>query len=509
MDIIIFILVLGLIIFIHELGHFVFARRAKILCHEFALGMGPVIYQKRKGEIVYSIRAIPLGGYVSMAGEDMGTIINKEQRIGLNLDENGIVKELVLTNEVTHEIFGKVNDFDLVGQDYSQLYIEMLANGELIKYNVNRNAKYILSEKKEMYLAPAERSYENKTLWQRFLVVFAGPAANFILAFLLLFVLAFFVGKPVNKSIIGKVNTDESSYQNIKQGDVVSKVNGNEVETFEDLYKQIYLANDTKATFTINDEEHIVNLMVVIQGLGIRNQVGNDDLVLGEPFGREKNVKENDLLTGIYMSNDGDLKDIEYIQLTSWNQLIEYTEQNKELSQIYLRITRDGKELRVNYDNIPSSTLEKLGASYIGYVTGFEQLRKFNIFYPLYYPFKVIGSNMKEMINTIGLLFMPKTGVGVGDLSGPIGIFSMVQQARKNGIASFIQFVAFLSVNIGLLNLLPIPALDGGRLVFIGYEAITKKKVNKKVENNLILITFILLFALMIFVTFKDIIRLF
>ncbi|HKL95555.1 MAG TPA: RIP metalloprotease RseP [Haploplasma sp.] len=511
LNIIVFLIVLGVIIFIHELGHFFFARRADILCHEFALGMGPAVYQKEKGEITYSIRAIPLGGYVSMAGEEMGSVINKENRIGLNLDKEGNVVEFILTEEVEHQIFGKVNDLDLVGEDYAPLFIEMLVDGELIKYNVSRTAKYIFTEKKKMQIAPAERNYQNKTLWQRFLVVFAGPAANFLLAFFLLFILAFFIGKPSNKNVIGKVDTNVITDNRIQKGDVVTAVNGKSVSTFDDI--RIALkenANDT-IVFTIDNEDVVLDLSIVMQGLGFTNQFGNRDVLVGQSFGKEKDLLSNDKILGIFMSKDLKVSEdlIDYTSINNWADLIKYSSNNSELEHVYLKVERNGEIKEISYVNLFESTITELGSSYIGYGAGFSQNRSFNILYPLYYPFLQIGSDVKEMFTTIGLLFKPNTGVGVGDLSGPIGIFSIVSGSIKNGFSSFIQLVAFLSINIGLLNLLPIPALDGGRLVFIGYEAVTRKKVNQKVENTLITITFVLLFALMIFVTFKDIIRLF
>ncbi|OQX93532.1 MAG: hypothetical protein B6I17_02215 [Tenericutes bacterium 4572_104] len=98
--------------------------------------------------------------------------------------------------------------------------------------------------------------------------------------------------------------------------------------------------------------------------------------------------------------------------------------------------------------------------------------------------------------------------VGVSDLSGFVGIFSMTSKAAEAGIISLLSWTGFLSVNLGIVNLLPIPALDGGRLVFIGYEAITNKKPNKKVENWLHTIVFFLLMGLLVFITYNDILRL-
>ena len=92
LNLIVFVLVLGIIILVHELGHFIFAKKAGILCHEFSIGMGPAITQKRKGETIYSVRAIPIGGYVSMAGESVSdAMIKKGQHIGIRLNEQKVI----------------------------------------------------------------------------------------------------------------------------------------------------------------------------------------------------------------------------------------------------------------------------------------------------------------------------------------------------------------------------------------------------------------------------------
>lgn len=508
-DIIIFLLVLTLIITIHELGHFIFAKRANIMCHEFAIGMGPVLYQKRKGETVYSLRSIPLGGYVSMAGEELSNTIYKDQNIGLNLDEDGNVSEIVLNNETKYQIFGRVLDFDLQDANNEGLFIECLVDENVIRYNVNIDVKYILSEKKFMYNAKHDRNYDNKTLVQRFLVVFAGPAMNFLLAFFLLFFLAFFIGKPTNKARVGKVENKLVETANISNNDTITQVNGKNVSTWQELSNEIrYNNNKDTINFTINGKENEFDLMVVVNSLGFASYYGERSLKVGNVFGKTKGLDVDDTILGMYYSDSDKLTRVDYNEMTNWEELISYVNNNDNSKFIYLKVLRDEKILEFSYQNLTKNTLNKLGSESVDYITGFSRHRGFNLLYPFYYPFLEIGSSVSEMLTTIGLLFSSTTDVGINDLSGPVGIFSLVSNAKNNGIASFISFVAFLSVNIGLFNLLPVPALDGGRLVFIGYEAVTKKKFPKKLESALIGITFILLFGLMIFVTFSDIGRL-
>lgn len=503
-NILVFLVVLGLIVLIHEFGHFYFARKANILCHEFSVGMGPAIYQKRKGEIVYSVRAIPLGGYVAMAGEDItDSYIKEGQNIGIILNDKKEITDIILNDNLKYDLIGKVSSFDLYGENGKELYIELIVDDNKIKYNVVRDAKYQFSEKKVMWIAPYERSYEAKTLWQRFLTIFAGPATNFILAFLLLVIVGFIIGKPTNSTTVGKSKID-----NINKNDIIEKVNGTNVDSWQDIQMLIQNSNNTSATLTIDGVDRNINLLVAFQGLGFTNAEGQNELRIGKVFGRKKDLEVNDKILAIYLG-DKDKYPVSYYEPNNWSEMISYVNTNSNQKYVYLKVLRNNEEKLIGYDNIIETTLEKLGELSVAYGFSLEGERKFNLAYSLSYPFRKINSDIKEMLNTIGLMFRPSSGVSIKDLSGPIGIFTLVEQASSQGFISILVFTAFLSVNIGFLNLLPIPALDGGRLVFLGYEAIFRKKPSKKFENTLINITFILLLALIVMVTYQDIIRLF
>lgn len=512
LSILVFLLTLTVIVVIHELGHFYFARKADILCHEFSIGMGPAIYQKRKGEIIYSIRAIPFGGYVAMAGEEMhDAYLKKDQNVGIRLNESDEITHIILDNDVQYDRLGKVVDFDLYGKDFKELFIELNIDGENKRFSVLRDAKYLFKDEKPLWITPAEKSFETKTLWQRFKVIFAGPAANLILAFVLLFVLAFFIGKPSDKPAVGKINdeimTNVTNNSPLNKGDVITSVNNVNVETFEEVILEIYKAKNNSVNLVVNGNNITLDLVVVMQGLGFNSLYEEDNLIVGNVFGRSKKIESGDLIKGINIS-DKEVTNITYTSVNTWNELIEYVN-NNDGEFVYIEYERDGETLTDHYLGMSHDTVLKLGANPVAYATGFSQSRSFNILYPLYYPFVQMGNDISSMINTVGLLINPSVKVGVGDLAGPIGIYSLVADSMKQGLISFISFVSFLSINIAILNLLPIPALDGGRLVFLAYEAITRKQVNKKVENMLINITFFLLLALIIIVSYNDILRIF
>lgn len=512
LDLIVFILVLGIVILIHEFGHFYFARKADILCHEFSIGMGPAIYQKRKGKTVYSIRAIPLGGYVAMAGEELGDVISKDQIIGLKLNDNNEVTNIILDNNIQHDFVGRVLDFDLYGENNSPLYIKIMQDGEVKKYFVKKDAIYHFKKNQIMYVTPAEESFETKTKWQRFKVIFAGPMMNFILAFVLLFFIGFFIKKPINNNYIGDVSPHISEH--IKPGDQISFVNDVEVMTWDDISREIKNNKSDKIFLTINGEQKQFNVLVVLQGLGIGNNINTDEegIVIGI-VGEDKKdlININDKIIGIKISDEKlNKNEVVYEKVNNWNELINYVSTNSNQKYVYLEVIdhKTSSTKNVSFNNLKEKYISKLGVNYIEYQVGISPKTNFNLGYSLLYPFKKFGGDVKQMFVTIGLLINPKSGIGIKQLSGPVGMFSFVSKARTSGVLNLIAMMAFISINVGILNLLPIPALDGGRLTFILIEAITNKKVPKKVENKLIYITYILLLIVFLLVTTQDILRL-
>lgn len=345
-NLLLFILILGIIVFIHELGHFTWAKITGVYVYEFAIGMGPKLFSRKKGETEYSLRAIPIGGFCQMAGEDLGD------------DED---------NDV-----------------------------------------------------PKERRLQSKTAWQRFLIMFFGPMNNFILAVVLLFFISLIWGGTTMNPVITSVEKNSAAAEvGLAKNDKVIKINGHNISTSDDLSLYLAIADPTK----------------------------KNEVVVEKSNGEE-----------------------------------------------------------VSYKIQPKKVKVKGEVAY-KYGIGMQQEKTHGFIAALTYTYKKTISIFKQMFITVGYLFTG--GIKLNQLSGPVGIYSIVGQTSKNGVANVIYLMAFLSINVGFINLLPIPAFDGGHILFIIIEKIKGSPVNPELENKIHTVFLMLLMLLMLVITFNDILRLF
>ena len=328
-NIIIALLIFGLVVAVHEFGHFFVAKLNKITVHEFAIGMGPVIFQKEKNGTNYSLRAIPMGGFVAMEGEDEESD-----------DPNAFCQKNPL---------------------------------------------------------------------QKMAVVFAGPFMNFVLTivtFILLFTLS---GVPVNK--VGNIiENSPASKSELKVGDEIKSINGISIKSWNDV------------PTTIADTKGDVTLQV------IRDGQAKEIVITPE----EKNGRRT---VGIYPMYE---------------------------------------------KNFSSSISQAFSQTY---------------------------SVSLSMLDFIKKLFTGK--VDFNYVSGPVGIVKEMGSSVNSGLATVINYIAFISLNLGIMNLLPIPALDGFRLLTSFVELITRKKLNKKMEYIVNAAGMVFLIGIMLLVTYKDLIKIF
>jgi len=316
-----------ILIFIHEFGHFVVAKACGVKVNEFALGMGPAIFKKQKGETLYALRAIPIGGYCAMEGED---------------------------------------------------------------------------EESE-----DERAFNNKKAWQKSLIVVAGAAMNFILCVLLLIGICIYSGTPT--TTVGELTPDgPAKAAGLKTGDEIIRIDDTEIKEWTDITTAIGEGSD----------------------------------------------------------------------------------------QVTLEVIRDGQPV-----TIVSDTVEEDGRLIIGILPE----RDHGLIPGVKNGIKSTGKMTVTMVDTFRMLF---TGdVSVKELSGPVGIVYVVNDTAKMGILYLFYLTALISLNLAIVNMLPLPALDGGRLIMIIIRKITGKAITDEMEGKIHFIGIMLLFALMIYVTWNDIIR--
>ena len=278
-SIVAFIIIIGLIICIHELGHFFFARKAGILCHEFSFGMGPALYKKKVGETTFCIRAIPIGGYVSMAGEEATDSYYKPGlNVGLNL-EGEVVKEIILDENKEADIRGTIKTADLSGKDGGPLYITLDLGIQDHYFPVKNDAIYVFENNQTLQIEPYDRTFDSKTIWQRFITLFAGPMNNFILAIIIYLIASFATGVPNYKSNkVGSISGEAyPAYGVLQKGDILTKVNGNNVSSWSEFSKEADKAYETSTTIYITftragvEKTESLEAISIIQSVGISN----------------------------------------------------------------------------------------------------------------------------------------------------------------------------------------------------------------------------------------------
>ena len=552
-SIIAFILILGLIIIVHEGGHFFFAKKAGILCHEFSIGMGPAIWKKKYGETLLCIRAIPIGGYVSMADEVLvDGLVKKGSKISLNLID-GKVSEILIEENATGQVSGEVVDFDILGKDGNPLYITINDGMQDHCYEVMEDAFFVGKKDERLQLTPYNRCFDSKSILARFLTLVAGAGMNFVLAILIYLIVSFATGVPnLDSNVVGSVsiaNTDlivevDGEYTTkLLAGDEITSINGQNVESWNDVSTELnkLLANNqTTVQMVVLRNNQEINLEIecytYIASIGLSNIqyqpkelpegitngviLGNIGMnYLNNDHGKYE-LAAGDIITKVridIVNADKSIDKGQIINVESWSQLIglfkdvnvanvQFEYYSYEKNGI---VSIDDSAVFQTYGN---ELLENQRIEKIQIKIGMSPEQGFDLFGCIGQAFGNFWNDFTLIFRTLGILIAPQSGfrqVGVSDLSGFVGIFDMIMGFVGSGFLALLSFMALLSVNIGVMNLLPIPALDGGRVIFLVYELITKKKPSKKVEAMVNNIFFILLMVLFVYVTFNDVFRMF
>ena len=411
-----FILVFGIIVVVHEFGHFYFAKKSGILVREFAIGMGPKIFAHiGKDGTAYTIRILPLGGYVRMAGwGDDTTEIKTGTPVSLTLTDDGKVKRINLSGKKLDQtaLPMQVTQFDFE----DKLFIKGLVLEEEKTFAVDHDATVVEADGTEVRIAPLDVQYQNATIWGKLITNFAGPMNNFILGVVVFWILIFMQG--------GVRDVDTNQFHIMPQGALakvgvpetaqITKIGSHEVSNWESLIQAVESETKDKTAPTLD---------VTI------SENGSDKQVTVSP----------------------------------------------EESQ--------GRYLLGVQPGIKSDFVSM-------FVGGFTT---------------ATDSALRILSELKNLIFQPD----LNKLGGPVAIFKASSDAAKNGIENVLYFLAMISINIGIFNLIPIPALDGGKIVLNILEAIRRKPLKQEIETYVTLAGVVIMVVLMIAVTWNDIMRLF
>ena len=439
-----FVVVLGILILVHEFGHFLVARLSGVGVERFSVGFGPVLWRYRGPQTEYCLSAFPLGGYVKMMGDD----------------ENPLEG-------------GKTGEVD-----------------------------------------PA-RAFNNKPLAVRFLIVFAGPAMNAVLAVVIFALVFMTLGRPVSPAIIGRITEGGPAVQaKLQTGDRIVAVDGRPVQYWEDVLQAVQDLRGETIQLTIKND-------------GGERKVGVTPLrtKVRDLFGEERDVWDigarpfaapviGEVLTGLPAERAGlrsgdTVTAIDGAPVHTWDDLAD-TIRKRAGQTVRLDVKRGGTDLTVSVvptamkDRGPDGKEIEVGRIGIGPAAATEFVRS--------NPIAAVwdGAVRTAEVTELTAVGLYKIAVGQLDrrnIGGPIQIAVTAGEQARQGLPSLAFFTAVISVNLFLLNLLPVPMLDGGHLLFFACEAVLGRPLSVRKREVAQQVGFVLLMLLMVYAVYNDLDR--
>jgi regulator of sigma E protease len=428
-----FLFVLGVLVFVHELGHFLVARWHGVRVLTFSLGFGPKLLRWRRGDTEYCISAIPLGGYVKMAGE-MGGDATADFSVALE---------------------GKPDEF------------------------------------------------MSKTKWQRFQIFLAGPVMNILLAFVVMtFVLYSGASEPVYLEQPAKVGAvapgSAAEKAGIKPGDVIVSVAGGPIQKWKQLDMAVLPRAGRELDIVVLRDRRQVTLRVTpdsrtkyeIGDLGVlpemRPQIAQ--VHPGDPAERA-GLKAGDVVLAV---NGRPVERDEMMKILRSSPAV----------TLSLTIEREGRRL-----DVPVTPMKKGDIGWIGVSISPLEERRIDPTFP-----QAVRLSVEQNLEWSTLIFQTLAGLFKGEtstkqLTGPIGIAELSGSAAQISAVALFSFMAMISLNLGILNLLPIPMLDGGHIFIMALEGVARRDFSLRVKEKLLMAGFVVIMALMVTVIYNDLTR--
>ncbi len=481
MYILLAILIFGLLIFIHELGHFIAARLCGVRVLEFAIGMGPRLFtfKSKKSGTSYSIRLLPIGGFVAMLGENgMDPVQGDPNPDGEDLTPNGESGE-------DADVTAKKDGFFINRGNKN-------AGPEDSDAKAEWEGKIVDAE-------TAKHAYCNQSVWKRILISIAGPAMNVLLGFLLMLVMVLIGGRgSVGTTVVADfhvVYTGEETYQGLQNGDYIVGVDGTSLLSYAHL-KELVAAKEN-GSFEIV-VQRLNEKKTDVDYITLENVVLNTELIqsptitnsLSEQCGlqtMDRIVKVN----GTAVHTDYELG---------------YELMMQGYRPISITVIRDGQTVTLENVTLPNEVDPQSGVT-----LGTMDFRIYAE--PNFHIGTVLKHTWFRSVSTVKMVFDSLIGLfsgryGFEAVSGPVGITKTITEMAQLGYMYVLNLVTVISINLGVMNLLPLPALDGGHLLTYVIEIIRRKPLKAEVESMINFVGLVLLLGLALIILIKDIIAL-
>ncbi len=434
------VVVLGVLIFVHELGHFLFAKRARVGVLKFSLGFGPKLLGYKRGETEYLISAVPLGGYVKMIGEDP-------------------------------------TDDSPEAED-------------------------------------PERSFSRKPVGTRALIILAGPLSNLLLPVLIFWGIYTFIGQPYFRPVIGSPDAGSpAAVAGLSAGDRIESVNGTGIQRWDELEAALRDSRGQALKLAVNRNGQALDVSVEPRAVKGRDVFGEQteawdvglhplistkigQVLSGQPA-QQAGLKVGDAVLAI----DGQ-------PVTEWDQMAKAIHASPG-RPLHLAIDRSGERLTVTVTPKGTKQAGPNGEPEIGLIgigpMPESQYRRLN-------PIAAFSAGVSKtadlaVLVVTGFVKLVEAKISPKTIGGPILIAQMAGEVAQRGLVDLLSFTALLSINLAILNLLPIPILDGGHLLFSAIEWLRGKPVSLRKREIAQQVGMVLLAALMVFAFYNDIFR--
>lgn len=512
--IIAFMFVIGVLVFIHELGHFLLAKWSGVRVEKFSLGFGKKLFGVRKGETEYLICILPLGGYVKMYGEGSeGNFIVDKVDPDSDADKAGFRSgdRIVSIDGIELTSFPRWKQLEASlekepDKDYS-FVIERDDN----KIEISAKARNL--EGADTYAEKEyPRGFSNQPIFNRLLIVVAGPFMNFLLPFVFL-PIVFMIGITVpayleQAPVIGYIKPgSQAAEAGFQKGDRILEIEGKEVSDWKDVNIQLQTNPDALLNIKVKRDggTEIIPVKATASSEGI--------VAIG--FGEPLKAKVGTVIDGTPadksdLQKGDEILEIDGTKIADWDQLASIVKENSG-KEVTLLINRKGDLLT---KKITPETSVETGKGAIGVSPYQEEIvKKYGFFQAIIHGVQEAASMIMEVVGLLfGFLYKLATGkIALGtagkSLAGPILIAKVSGSAAKSGIAQLLQFTCFISINLAIINLFPIPMLDGGHVLYLALESIKRKPLSQRTLEISQRIGLTILIFIMFLAIYNDISR--